>query len=79
MLRPPLSLGAGLFLIGLAVVAWKLRSSTKDGYRALWKAMYGGRWADSSFAKADAAQGTYGIVILSAAFGIALSVSAAIL
>jgi hypothetical protein len=78
MLRQLLTLGAGLFLIGLAGVAWKLRLSTKDGYRAMWKAMYGGRWADSSFAEADAAQGAYGIVSLSAALGMALLVSAAI-
>jgi hypothetical protein len=78
MLRRLLALGAGLLLIGIAVVAWRLRSSTKDGYRAMWRAIAGDRFADSFLARADAAQGVYLIVLISSAMGIALLVSAAI-
>ena len=75
--RRLLALGAGLLLIGVAVLAWRLRSSTKDGYRAMWRAL-GGRSADSPVADAHQTVGVYGVVIVSAALGVAVLVSAVV-
>ena len=77
VLRRLLALGAGLLLVGVAVLSWRLRSSTKDGYRAMWRAL-GDRSADSPAADAHQAAGVYGVVILSAALGVALLVSAVV-
>jgi len=73
-----LTFAAGIFLIGLAVVAWRLRHSTMEGYQAAWRAMGGDRRTESRLARAYAASGAYVIVFISAAIGITLLVRAVI-
>lgn len=76
MLRRLTALGAGVFLIGLAVVAWRLRSSTAEGYRAMWRRLSNDKWADGQLAEFHETSGVYGVIFLSAAIGLALIISA---
>lgn len=77
MLRRLTALGSGALFIGLAVVAWRLRSSTTEGYRAMWRRFSDDKWADSQLTEFHAASGVYGVVFVSAVIGVALIVSAA--